>query len=227
MPRRTYGCRRKREVSGVALSFEAWLGYQQLDLRGQSDEVVAGLRRAFESAQSAAATARASVMFREPCPSDEHRYAIALEDGSDLRLVLVIRRSPKGEYFVIYPRDRDSNPHASYHENGMYHQKSYKLKFGKGAKRQPLGLGFKGSEHLGSFHGFSTATPICNPTNFTAAIRMPAGVVDSVRGSAMIDLVEPGVRPDPIHREGKRVFREETFCNGTPHIVVAILESIL
>jgi hypothetical protein len=210
------------------ITFQGWLKAQKIDLLGQPDETVASLRRAFEKVLLDIARARQSVMFSEPCPGDEHRYAIALEDGSDLRLVLVIRRSAKGEYFIVYPRDRDSDPHASYHLKGDYHQKSYKRKFGKSGRRQPLGLGFKGREHLGSFGGgFSAAAPICNPTNFTAVISVPEGVVDGLRGSVMIDLVEPGIEPDPIHRQGKRVFREEIFCNGTPHIAVAIVQSIL
>jgi hypothetical protein len=54
---------------------------------------------------------------------------------------------------------------------------------------------------------------------------VPEGVVDSFRGSVMVDLVEPGIDPDPLHRQGKRVFREETFRDGTPNIVIAVVES--
>lgn len=206
------------------ITFQGWLEAQRIDLVGQPDETIASLRRAFERVLLDTAAARQSVMFSEPCPASEHRYAIALEDGSDLRLVLVIRRSAKGEYFIVYPRDRESDPHASYHLKGDYHQKSYKRKFGKGAKRQPLGPGFTGREHLGSFGGgFSAAGPMCNPDNFTAVIRVPEGVVDGLRGSVMIDLVEPGIAPDPLHRQGKPVFCEEIFCNGVPHIAVAIV----
>jgi hypothetical protein len=190
----------KQHVS--ELCFEGWLKNQKIDLRGQPAETVASLRGVFEKALVDIARARQSVMFSEPCPAGEYRYAIALEDRSELRLVLVIRRSAKGEYFMVYPRDADSDPHASYHLKGDYHQKSYKRKFGKGTKRQPLGPGFKGREHLGSFGGLSAAAPICDPANFTAVVRVPEGVVDSFRGSVMVDLVEPGIDPDPLHRQG-------------------------
>jgi hypothetical protein len=210
-------------MSANKFTFEAWLKSQQIDLSGQPGETIASLRRAFEKILLDVAVARQSVMFSEPCPVGEHRYAIALEDGSDLRLVLIVRRSAKGEYFIVYPRDRESDPHASYHLKGDYHQKSYGRKFGKGAKRHPLGPGFKGREHLGSFGGLSPVAPICNPSNFTDVIIIPEGVVDGRRGSVMIDLVEPGIDPDPLHRQGKRIFREDIFCNGTPHIAVAIV----
>jgi hypothetical protein len=205
-------------------TFEGWLKAQKIDLVGQPAETVASLRGVFDKVLLDIARARQSVMFGEPCPPVEHRYAIALEDGHDLRLVLVIRRSAKGEYFIVYPRDRESDPHASYHLKGEYHHKSYKRKFGKGAKRQPLGPGFKGREHLGSFGGLSAAAPICNPANFTDVIIIPDGVVDGLRGSVIVDLVEPGIEPDPIHREGKQILREDIFCNGTPHIAVAIVQ---
>jgi hypothetical protein len=105
-----------RKLAHVSeLCFEGWLKNQKIDLRGRPVETMASLRGVFEKALVDIARACQSVMFSEPCPAGEYRYAIALEDGSDFRLLLVIRRSDKGEYFILYPRDADSDPHPSYH----------------------------------------------------------------------------------------------------------------
>jgi len=45
---------------------------------------------------------------------DEYRYAVAVREGSNLRLTLWTRRSRKGEIFVMLPRgDRHWDPHTS------------------------------------------------------------------------------------------------------------------
>jgi hypothetical protein len=41
-----------------------------------------------------------SVMKLRPVPG-EHRYAVAVEEGSDLWLTLWVKRSPDGEFFVV------------------------------------------------------------------------------------------------------------------------------
>jgi len=49
----------------------------------------------------------------------EHRYAVAVNNGGNLWLTLWVRRSKKGEFFVMVPRgDKDWNPHTSYHLDG-------------------------------------------------------------------------------------------------------------
>jgi hypothetical protein len=203
--------------------FDDWLRTQQMDLRGQTPEGIASVRRSFESVRLAVESARASTMFGKPCPAGEQRYAIAIEDGNDLRLGLVIRRSGKGEYFFLIPRGGDWDPHASYHNDGTYHHKSHDLVIGNMPKRQLLGATFKGAEHLGSFHCFGTAAPICHRGNFTSVLVIPAGVLEGTEGCALIDLVEPGVQPNPIHREGRQIYREITYREGSPWIVVAIV----
>jgi hypothetical protein len=44
-----------------------------------------------------------SVMKLRPVPG-EHRYAVTVEEGSDLWLTLWVRRSPNGKFFVMPPR---------------------------------------------------------------------------------------------------------------------------
>src|SRR5260370_35510785 len=49
-----------------------------------------------------------------------------LNQCSDLWVTLWVRRSPKGEFFVMMPRsDQDWTPHASYHLDGTVHMKSF------------------------------------------------------------------------------------------------------
>jgi len=83
----------------------------------------------------------------------EFRYAVAVREGPDLWLTLWVKRSPKGEFFVMMPRaDPDVNAHNSYHRDGRVHAKSYDRKF-TAVKRQPLTDPFKGTVQLGVFTG--------------------------------------------------------------------------
>jgi hypothetical protein len=140
------------------------------------------------------------VFFQKPCRANEYRYAVAIEDGPDLRLALAVARRPKNglyECVILIQREGEWDPHATYHVDGTYHQKS----FGQKAmvqRRQSLDQ-FKGAEHLGSFMGFGTgAAPICNPANFTSVLKVPPGILESMHGSVLIDLVEPGNLPNPV-----------------------------
>ena len=58
-------------------------------------------------------------------------FAIAVRDGTDLFLILSIRRGPKGDVYVNWPRPHDPKwkPHASFHASGQHHQKSFDHKF--------------------------------------------------------------------------------------------------
>ena len=200
-------------------TFEGWLKHHQYDVQGQPSDIVARWRTEFDAGQARRKAARSAFCFTKPCPSGEHRYAIAIEDGSDLRLPLVVRRSPKGEIFVLYLRDGGWNPHASYHLDGQYHFKGDD-QIVTLSQRQPLDQRFKGAEHLGSFGGHDTAVPICIPSNFTSVIRIPRRIVNGMRSRVLVDLVEPGILPAPQHRSG--LLREETFRDFAPWLVVAI-----
>jgi hypothetical protein len=203
-------------------SFDGWLKYQQMDLKGQLEATVAMARATFESAKAARAVARSAVFFSQPYPPGESRHAIAVEDGADLRLALVLRRSVKGECFILYQRDDPWNPHSSYHADGKYHHKSFGQKIGAVSQRQPLDQNFKGAEHLGQFMGFGTAAPLCDSANFTSVLSVPTGVLESKRGEVLVDLVSAGTLPNPLHREGKRIVLEQIYPEFSPWLVVAI-----
>src|SRR5262245_66669028 len=103
----------------------------------------------------------------QPVPG-EHRYAVAVQAGSDLWLTVWVRRSRKGEFFIILPRgDRDWDPHTSYHLDGTLHMKSHGRKVLRAQKLQALTGEFRGSEHLGVYsgHGPKRVGVICDPTD--------------------------------------------------------------
>jgi len=204
-------------------TFDGWLKHQGFVVKGTPEGLVIRWRAEFESGKARRMAARSAVFFNQPCPAGEYRYAVAIEDGADLRLALVVRRSRKGEYFVVMPRDGDWNPHASYHIDGRSHHKSYNQVLMPKA-RQRLDQ-FKGTEHLGMFMGFGTgAAPICNPANFTSVLEVPTGILESMHGCVLIDLVDEDTPPNPIHRQnhGLRITHQETYRDGSPWVVIAV-----
>jgi hypothetical protein len=206
-------------------TFDGWLKHHGYKVEATSEDQIIRWRDDFEHDKARREAARSAVFFNQPCPAGEYRYVVAIEDGADLRLALVIARRPKNglyECVILMQREGDWDPHATYHVDGTYHQKSFGQKL-MVQKRQPLDQ-FKGTEHLGSFQGFGTAAPICDPANFTAVLKVPAGILESMRGSVLIDLVGPGESPGAQHRNlpGLRITHEETYRECSPWVVVAI-----
>jgi len=208
-------------------TFDGWLKHQGFAVEGTPEDLVNRWRAEFESGKARREAARSAVFFNQPCPAGEYRYAVAIEDGADLRLALVVRRSRRGEYFVLMPRDGDWNPHASYHLSGRFHRKSFDQVLTPDAnhRKRPRLDQFKGTEHLGSFMSFGTgAAPICNPANFTTVLEVAPDILESMHGCVLIDLVKPGVAPNQIHREnrGLRITHEETYRDCSPWVVIAV-----
>jgi hypothetical protein len=206
-------------------SFDGWLNHQGFVVEGTPEDLVIRWRAEFESGKERRVAARSAVFFNQPCPAGEYRYAVAIEDGADLRLALVVRRSRRGEYFVLMPRDGDWNPHASYHLDGRFHHKSYNQVLMPEPKPRSRLDEFMGTQHLGSFMGFGTgAAPICNPANFTSVLEVPPGILESMHGCVLIDLIDADTPPNPIHRQnpGMRITHEETYRDGSPWVVIAV-----
>jgi hypothetical protein len=152
----------------------------------------------------------------------EHRYAVVVREGSDLWLTLWVRRSPKGEFFVMVPRgDGDWDPHTSYHRDGRLHMKSYDHKLGSPQKRQPLTGVFRGTEHLGISMGHDPKSVgvICEPTAFSGVVEVAPGVLGRHNGGVIVDLVEPGCVPMSVLNT---IVRQEVFRDTLPWIVIRI-----
>ena len=83
----------------------------------------------------------------------EENYAVAVSDADGLFLLLRVKRSAKGEFFVFMPRPSDSltDAHVSYHDDGLYHVKTHE-KYGAEKfmveQRQKPDQNFKGTEHM-------------------------------------------------------------------------------
>ena len=132
------------------ITFEGWLKYQGVDTATAAPDELAMWRGLFdEGSERSLVTPKVGLIKIRPGPG-EHRYAVAVREGSDLWLTLWVRRSWKGEFFVMTPRgDRDWNPHTSYHLDGTLHMKSFDHKVCAPQNRQPLTGAFRGTEHLG------------------------------------------------------------------------------
>lgn len=151
----------------------------------------------------------------------EFRIAVAVEDNG-LWLTLWVRRSMKGEIFVLLPRgNREWDAHTSYHADGTRHMKSAGSKFHP-TQRQPLDSGFKGIESLGVFygHGPKKVGAVCNPSDFNAVVRVPVGVLGPRHGGVQVDLMEPGINPLPVPWEVVAVRR--IFTDVIPWISIAV-----
>lgn len=205
------------------LVFEGFLKYQGVDPATTAPEELEMWQGVFDDATERRKTSlKVGLMKLHPVPG-EHKYAVAIRDGSDLWLTLWVRCSRKGEVFIMYPRsDRDWDAHASYHFNGIFHQKSYRAILGTPQQRQPLTEAFKGSEHLGTYfgHGTKSIGAVCDPTAFTGVMIVEPGILGPLHGAVAIELVEPGCEPKPSPGTNQtQVFPR----GGYPSIVITIV----
>jgi len=200
-------------------TFEGWLKYQRFTPATPEEE--SEMRRVFEEGRKQRAP-KVGLMKLKPVPG-EHRYAVAVKDGSDLWLTLWVRRSPRGEFFVMMPRgDREWDPHMSYHLDGTLHMKSHDHKMLPPQKRQPLAGAFHGSEHLGSYygHGPKTVGAICDPAAFSGIVEVAPGVLGPRHGGVTVDLVEPDHEPTGF--PWARIVIRETFRDILPWVVITV-----
>ena len=179
-------------------TFEGWLKYQAVDAAATAPEELARWRGLFEDARARTATSpKVGLMKLQPVPG-EHRYAVAVREGSDLWLTLWVRRSRKGEFFIMLPRgDRDWDQHTSYHLDGTLHMKRYDREVLEPQRRQPLTGTFRGGEHLGAYfgHGPKSVGAICDPKAFSGVVEIAPGVLGPRDGGVTVDLVEPRSGP--------------------------------
>ena len=203
-------------------TFEGWLRYQGIDAATLAPNDLAEWRDMLDKARKdSLATPKVGLMKLRPAPG-EHRYAVALREGSDLWLTLWVRRSKKGEFFVMVPRkDRGWDPHTSYHLDGTLHMKSFDYKV-LSKKLQPLTDTFRGTEHLGAHagHGPKSVGAICNRADFSGVLEVEPGVLGPRDGTVVVDLVEPDC--EPIDWPGD-VIRKEVFRDVVPWVVIRLV----
>jgi hypothetical protein len=200
-------------------TFEGWLRYQGVDAAATAPDELAKWRSMFDEGR-ASNSPKVGLMKLQSLPG-EHRYGVALREGSDLWLTLWVRRSPKGEFFVMTPRGVQGwDPHTSYHLDGTLHMKSHgRIVMEK--KIQRLTGPFRGTEHLGGYggHGPKTVGAICDPTAFLGVFEVPPGVLGPRDGMVVVDLVEPGC--EPITWPFTEAARQ-TFKDALPWVVIRV-----
>jgi len=207
-------------------TFEGFLRYQAVDAVASTPDELAMWRGVFDEAMaSKMANPKVGLMkLPQPIPDGEHRYAVAFREGSDLWLTLWVKRSPKGEFFVMMPRsNRAWDVHNSYHLDGTKHMKSHGRKVLSIKRGQPLTDAFRGTEHLGAFggHGPKSVGAVCDPKAFSMVMEVPPGVLGPRDGMVIVDLVEPHC--DPI--SWPNVVRQEIFRDIVPWVVIRIASS--
>lgn len=203
-------------------TFEGWLRYQGFDPSAVTLDELAQWQAIFDEIIKSP-TPKVGLMKLRSLPG-EHRYAVAVREGSDLWLALWVRRSPKGEFFVMAPRaDRGWNPHFSYHLDGSFHSKSYG-RVGLKKKLQPLTGPFRGTEHLGAHMGYGPkgVGAVCDPAAFSGVVEVPPGVLGPRDGAVVVDLIEPGVEPMPWPIVGGKVAQQATFKDSPPWLVLRV-----
>jgi len=202
-------------------TFEGYLRYQGIDAATATPADLAIWRGIFDRAtERRLADPKVGLMKLQPVPG-EHRYAVAVCEGSDLWLTLWVKRSRKGEFFVMVPRNkRDWDAHTSYHLDGTLHMKSHGNK-GLSVNRQPLTGAFQGTVNLGSNMGHSPKSvgAICDPNAFSGVVEVAPGVLGPRNGAVVVDLVEPGC--EPLAWPGTQV-AEQVFRDVVPNIVIRI-----
>jgi hypothetical protein len=200
----------------MMMDFDSWLRNQDIDPDALPDKE--RMREVYEQAQLRGEALQATTL--GPGTTGGHGYAVAIDDGADLRVTLWVRRAPH-ICVVLQPRDREWNPHATYHVDGRYHNKSYGVALGA-QQRQRLD-NFKGAEHLGVFMGHGAPLPKCNPSDYTDVITVAPDVLTGFKCGVMVDLVAPGSAPNPLHREFHEVIQEKTYKDFSPWVVVAVV----
>ncbi len=201
-------------------TFEGYLRLQSIDPLTTAPDVLAQFRQFFDEAMIARAAPKRGTMKFKAVPG-ESRYAVAVREGDDLWLTAWVTRAPKGDVYVLIPRnDGDWNPHTSYHRDGTFHSKSFNHKMSS-SQRQPLTAAFKGCEHLGmnAGHGPKSVGAICDPAMFTDVIEVPPGTLGPRDGYVAVDLVEAGCDPLELYNPVilTRVFSElgPVDCNSS------------
>ncbi len=205
-------------------SFDGWLRYQAIDATEITPEELETWRRIFEEArQRSAVNLNVGLMKLQPVPG-EYRYAVVVRDLADLRITLWVKRSRKGEFFIMLPRgDRAWDVHTSYHLDGTLHMKSHGSKAFTSNRRQPLNGTFQGSEHLGAYFGYGPKSvgAICDPMAFAGVVEVSSDIWGPMDGWVAVDLVEPGTEPT-MKIPNSRIFTRKQFTDLPPWVVITV-----
>jgi hypothetical protein len=205
-------------------SFDGWLRYQAIDATEITPEELETWRRIFEDArQCSAVNPNVELMKLQPVPG-EYRYAVVVRDLADLRITLWVKRSRKGEFFIMLPRgERAWDVHTRYHLDGTLHMKTNGSTLFTSDRRQPLTGTFRGSEHLGAYFGYGPKSvgAICDPMAFTGVVEVSSDLWGPMDGWVAVDLVEPGTEPT-MKIPNSRILTRKQFTDLPPWVVITV-----
>jgi hypothetical protein len=204
-------------------TFEGWLRYRGADAAAAPEDLMEWRSLFEETRKRSSGTPKVGMMKLKPRTAGERRYAVAVREGVDLWLVLWVKRSQKGEFFVLVPRgDPSWNFHTSYHLDGTLHMKTCGNRVLPPRKAQPLTGVFRGTENLGAFAGYGpkSVEAICNPSAFSGVVDVASGILGPRDGPITVDLVEPDCEPAPFPWTG--IARREVFRDTIPWVVITI-----
>lgn len=204
-------------------TFEGWMRFQAVDPAALTESQLATWLELFEDSRACAdAAPKVGLMKLKPMQAGERRFAVAIRNAAELSLTLWVRRSKKGEFFVMIPRgDKEWDPHTSYHGDGVVHGKSYGEKFEWKIERPPAGE-FYGVVNLGAYAGHGSGAA-CDPSAFTAIVEVPPGVLGPRDGDVHVHLCEPGAMPCADDWPFRKVFVQRVFDDAVPHVVITIV----
>ena len=204
-------------------TFEGWLRYQAVGTLTEAE--LATWRGNFDEARrQCKLNPKVGLMKLQLVPG-EFKYAVAVRESAGLWLVLWVRCSQNGEFFVMKPMgDRGWNPHTSYHLNGNLHRKSRGRKVFPPKKRQPLTGVFRGCEPIFMYGSFAPKSvgAVCDPTDFTGVVEVAPCILGPRDGTVAVDLVEPGHMPTDYTQCGE-IVTQKVFLEVTPNVVITVL----
>lgn len=205
--------------------FEEWIQYQGHEHSSLTDEEL----EAYQQFYAEACEAEHLRMEWSPkvAGAGALTYAAAVRDD-DRRLWLFawVRRSPKGEYFVMRPfGEKGWDPHSSYHRDGRLHHKSHGRKVAGPYRRQPLDATFQGAEQIIGLSPLQldavrAVKVTCNPEHFTGILEVPGAVVRAPNIVLSVDITEPGKEPQAL--PWSSVVGQKRFTDCVPEVVLTV-----
>ena len=194
-------------------TFEGWLNYQAVKTSMMTSGEFATWRDRFEETQKQRAISKVGLMNLKTVPG-ENKYAVAVREGTDLFLVLWIRRNRNGEYLVLKPMNNSQLAVQNKHRDGTLRHKIIKPKVLSAQKSH-------------SFPIMNVFTPketgaACDPTAFTGIVEVSSGILGPRDGSIGVILAEPS-NSLPNYTWAYEVLSQTVFREVLPHVVVSIM----
>jgi hypothetical protein len=204
-------------------TFEEYLSYQGRNIAGMDEEALKTWRSFYEEA----CERQRQRQFLTPnvrANSNELLYAVAVRDNPYLWLVLWVKRSVKGDYYVFLPlNDADWDPHTSYHRDGCFHHKSYDQKLITSRKQLPSAR-FSGTEQMlirpFELENVLAAKVLCDPNRFTGVFEIPGELVRQRGAGVAIDLTE--ANGPPFAQPWAKIVMQARFSDAVPEVLLML-----